>query len=179
MRNKYFETSVGVFIIVGVLCLVFLTFKVSGNSLKSLSSDSFTIQAQFKNVGSLRTNAAVKIAGVEVGEVTKIALDKTYNGFMAVVDLSISSDEQIPGNYSAGIAMSGILGDNYVALSPPKQDIMAIAGIADDSNDNANDKYLHQGSVIELENTESAIDLGSLINTFVANKDNDDSNDNK
>ena len=179
MRNKHFETSVGVFIVIGVLCLVFLTFKVSGNSLKSLSSDSFTIQAQFKNVGSLRTNAAVKIAGVEVGKVTKIALDKTYNGFMAVVNLSISSYEQIPGNYSAGIAMSGILGDNYVALSPPKQNIMAIAGIADDSSNNADNKYLHQGSVIELENTESAIDLGSLINTFVANKDNDDSNDNK
>ena len=178
MKNKYFETSVGVFIIIGVLCLVFLTFKVSGNSLKSLSSNSFTIQAQFKNVGSLRTNASVKIAGVEVGKVTKIALDKTYNGFMAVVNISISSDEQIPGNYSAGIAMSGILGDNYVALSPPKQDIMAIAGIADDSDD-VKDKFLHENSVIELENTESAIDLGSLINTFVANKDSDDSNDNK
>ncbi|MFT4693468.1 MAG: phospholipid/cholesterol/gamma-HCH transport system substrate-binding protein [Francisella sp.] len=181
MKNKYFETSVGVFIIIGVLCLVFLTFKVSGNSLKSLSSNSFTIQAQFKNVGSLRTNASVKIAGVEVGKVTKIALDKTYNGFMAVVNISISSDEQIPGNYSAGIAMSGILGDNYVALSPPKQDIMAIAGIAGiaDDSDDVKDKFLHENSVIELENTESAIDLGSLINTFVANKDSDDSNDNK
>ena len=175
MKNKYFETSVGVFIIIGVLCLVFLTFKVSNNSLKSLSSDSFTIQAQFKNVGSLRTNAIVKIAGVEVGKVTNIKLDKAYNGFMAVVDISISTDEQIPGNYSAGIAMSGILGDNYVALSAPKQDIMAIAGITD--SDNTNDKYLHQGSIIELENTESAIDLGSLINTFVANKDSDDSKD--
>jgi phospholipid/cholesterol/gamma-HCH transport system substrate-binding protein len=176
MKNKYFETSVGVFIIIGVLCLIFLTFKVSGNSLKSLSSDSFTIQAQFKNVGSLRTNATVKIAGVEIGKVTKITLDKTYNGFMAVVDISISNNEQIPGNYSAGISMSGILGDNYVALSPPKQDIMAIAGLTDDSQD-ANDKYLHQGSIIELENTESALDLGSLINTFVANKDSDDSKD--
>ena len=176
MKNKYFETSVGVFIIIGVLCLIFLTFKVSGNSLKSLSSDSFTIQAQFKNVGSLRTNATVKIAGVEIGKVTKITLDKTYNGFMAVVDISISNNEQIPGNYSAGISMSGILGDNYVALSPPKQDIMAIAGLTDDSQD-TNDKYLHQGSIIELENTESALDLGLLINTFVANNDSDDSKD--
>lgn len=176
MKNKYFETSVGVFIIIGVLCLIFLTFKVSGNSLKFLSSDSFTIQAQFKNVGSLRTNATVKIAGVEIGKVTKITLDKTYNGFMAVVDISISNNEQIPGNYSAGISMSGILGDNYVALSPPKQDIMAIAGLTDDSQD-TNDKYLHQGSIIELENTESALDLGLLINTFVANNDSDDSKD--
>lgn len=177
MRNKYFEASVGVFIIIGVLCLVFLTFKVSGNSLKSLSSDNFTIQAQFKNVGSLRTNATVKIAGVEIGKVTKITLKKAYNGFMAVADLSISDGQKIPGNYSASIAMSGILGDNYVALSPPKQDISAIAGLTDDSQDNG-DKYLHQGSVIELENTESAIDLSSLINTFVANKDNDDSKNN-
>ena len=176
MKNKYFETSVGVFIIIGVLCLIFLTFKVSGNSLKSLSSDNFTVQAQFKNVGSLRTNATVKIAGVEIGKVTKITLDKTYNGFMAVVDISISNNEQIPGNYSAGISMSGILGDNYVALSPPKQDIMAIAGLTDDSQD-TNDKYLHQGSIIELENTESALDLGLLINTFVANNDSDDSKD--
>ncbi|AIT09370.1 ABC transporter substrate-binding protein [Candidatus Francisella endociliophora] len=171
MRNKYFETSVGIFIIIGVLCLIFLTFKVSGTSIKSLGSKEYTVTAQFKNVGSLRTNAAVKIAGVEVGQVTKIDLEKTYNGFMAVVSMSINDDEKIPSNYSASIAMSGILGDNYVALSPPKEDIMAIAGL--DDNSSSKDEYLHQGSVIALENTESAIDLGSLINTFVAGKDDD------
>lgn len=173
MRNKHFETSVGIFIIIGVLCLVFLTFKVSGTSLKSFNSQDYTIQAQFKNVGSLRTNASVKISGVEVGRVTKISLEKTYNGFMAVVAMSISNNQKIPANYSASIAMSGILGDNYIALSPPKENIMAIAGLDDGNN---KDQYLHQGSVIALENTESAIDLGSLINTFVAGKDSDSSN---
>lgn len=173
MRNKFFETSVGVFIIIGVLCLAFLIFKVSGTSIKSFNSSEYTIKAQFKNVGSLRTNASVKIAGVEIGRVTSISLDKTYNGFMAVVTMSINDDEKIPANYSASIAMSGILGDNYVALSPPKEDIMAIADIGDSSDETQKDEYLHQGSVIALENTESAIDLGSLINTFVAGKDDD------
>jgi len=65
MRNKHFETSVGIFIIIGVLCLIFLTFKVSGTSFKSFGSNEYTIEADFKNVGSLRTNASVKIAGVE------------------------------------------------------------------------------------------------------------------
>jgi phospholipid/cholesterol/gamma-HCH transport system substrate-binding protein len=125
------------------------------------------------SVGSLRTNAAVKIAGVEVGRVTKINLDKTYNSFIAVVDISISNDEKIPENHSAGISMSVILGDNYVALSTAKDNVMAIAGIDNDISNNG-DLYMHQGSMIELENTESAIDLGSLINTFVANKDSDD-----
>ncbi|QIV95482.1 phospholipid/cholesterol/gamma-HCH transport system substrate-binding protein [Allofrancisella inopinata] len=174
MRNKYFETSVGIFIILGVLCLVFLIFKVSGSSFKSFNTNHYSIQAQFKNVGSLRVNAAVKIAGVEIGQVTKISLEKTYNGFMALVTMSINDNEKIPANYSAAIAMSGILGDNYIALSPPKEDIMAIADLTDNSLP-TEDQYLHQDSVIPLENTESAIDLGSLINTFVANKNTEDS----
>ncbi|AJC48268.1 outer membrane lipid asymmetry maintenance protein MlaD [Allofrancisella guangzhouensis] len=173
MRNKYFETSVGIFIILGVLCLVFLIFKVSGSSFKSFNTNHYSIQAQFKNVGSLRINAAVKIAGVEVGQVTNISLEKTYNGFMALVTISMNDSEKIPANYSAAIAMSGVLGDNYIALSPPKEDIMAVADLT--GNSASEDKYLHQGSIIPLENTESAIDLGSLINTFVANKNTEDS----
>ncbi|KEI34963.1 putative ABC transporter, periplasmic component YrbD [Francisella sp. W12-1067] len=173
MRSKYFETSVGIFIILGVLCLVFLIFKVSGSSFKAFNTNHYSIQAQFKNVGSLRVNAAVKIAGVEIGQVTNISLEKTYNGFMALVTISMNDGKKIPANYSAAIAMSGILGDNYIALSPPQEDIMAIASLADNSA--TEDQYLHQGSIIPLENTESAIDLGSLINTFVANKDNENS----
>ncbi|ORM38996.1 outer membrane lipid asymmetry maintenance protein MlaD [Francisella endosymbiont of Ornithodoros moubata] len=173
MRNKYFETSVGIFIIIGVLCLLFLTFKVSGTSFKAFNIPEYTITAEFKNVGSLRTNASVKIAGVEIGRVTKITLEKSYNGFMAAVTMTINSDKKIPVNYSASIAMSGILGDNYVVLSPPSEDIMVIAGIADSTSSSQQGKYLHQGCVIPLENTESAIDLGSLINTFVAGKDDD------
>ena len=173
MNKKKFEISVGIFIVIGVLCLMFLTFKVSNSSLESFNSNKYTIQANFKNVGSLRVNSAVKIAGVEVGNVTKISLEKTYNGFMAVVTIAINSDHKIPANYSASVDMSGILGDNYIALSPPTNDIAAIAGLSDDdSNDN---KYFMQGSVIDLENTQSALDLGSLISTFVSGSDNSDS----
>ena len=175
MRNKYFETSVGIFIIIGVLCLLFLTFKVSGTSFKAFNTQEYTITAEFKNVGSLRTNASVKIAGVEIGRVTKITLKKSYNGFMAVVTMVINNDKKIPANYSASIAMSGILGDNYIVLSPPNEDIMTIVGIADSSSPSERDEYLHEGSVIQLENTQSAIDLGSLINTFVAGKNDDKS----
>ena len=173
MNKKRFEISVGIFIVIGVLCLAFLTFKVSNSSLESFSSSKYTIQADFKNVGSLRLNAAVKIAGVEVGNVTKISLKRTYNGFMAVVTIAIISDHQIPANYSASVDMSGILGDNYIALSPPTNDISAIAELSNENS--SNDKYMHEGSIIDLENTQSAIDLGSLISTFVSGSDNSDS----
>ncbi len=171
MKNKYFEISVGVFIIIGVLCLAFLTFKVSGSDISTFKSNSYTMTAEFKNVGSLRKNASVKISGVEVGRVADIQLAKSYNGFIAVVTMSMNDTQKIPSNYSASIAMSGLLGDNFLALSPPKNDVLAIAGIESDNTDN---DYFHNGSVITLENTESALDLGSLINTFVANKDSDE-----
>ncbi|MDE5018951.1 MlaD family protein, partial [Francisella tularensis subsp. holarctica] len=76
----------------------------------------------------------VKIAGVELGRVTKIALAKIFTGFMAVVNMALNRDKKIPANYSASIAMSGNLGDKYVALRTPSEDLMAIAGIADDNN---------------------------------------------
>lgn len=40
---------------------------------------------------------------------------------MAVVDITINNDEKIPANYSASISMAGILGDNYISLSPLKK----------------------------------------------------------
>jgi len=64
--------------------------------------------------------------------------------------------------------MSGLLGDNFVGLSPAKENVLQIAGIDSDENEN---EYMSEGSIISLDNTESALDLGSLINTFVANKD--------
>ncbi|MDE4992735.1 MlaD family protein, partial [Francisella tularensis] len=76
----------------------------------AFNTQEYTITADFKNVVSLLTNASVKIAGVEIGRVTKIALEKIYNGFMAVVTMAINSDKKITANYSASIAMSGNLG---------------------------------------------------------------------
>ncbi|MDE4978484.1 MlaD family protein, partial [Francisella tularensis subsp. holarctica] len=76
---------------------------------KAFNTQEYTITADFKNVGSFRTNASVKIAGVEIGRVTKISLEKSYNGFMAVVTISINSDKKINSKYSASIAKSGIL----------------------------------------------------------------------
>jgi len=168
MKNKYFEISVGFFIIIGVLCLAFLAFKVSGSSISSINNNNYSIVAEFKNIGSLRKNAAVKIAGVEVGRVTNISLTKSYNGFMATVTLLITTKQQIPTSYNASIQMSGLLGDNFVGLSPAKENVLQIAGIDSDENEN---EYMSEGSIISLDNTESALDLGSLINTFVANKD--------
>lgn len=169
MRDKKFEFIVSLFIIAGVISLFFLVFKVSNTSIETISKKGYNISAEFKDIGGLRENSSVKISGVEIGKVDKINLKKSYNGFIANVKMHISSDAKIPANYMASIEMSGILGDNYIALSPSKNNVLSIIG-----DDDKKDSLLHEGSVISLENTESALNLGSLVNTFVASKDDDD-----
>ena len=165
MKNKnLFETITGIFIVIGVVCFLFLTFEVSGLNLNNINQKTYIVTAKFKDIGSLRENASVKIAGVEVGRVTDIKLSKSYNGFIADVVMTLDTGPKIPASYSATISMAGILGDNYISLSPSKHNILNII-------DNNKNKYLHNGSVISLENTESALNLNSLINTFVASKD--------
>ena len=163
MYKKTYEFTVGLFILLGIIALIFMALKVSGLSIASFSHDHYRIKAQFSDIGSLRTGAAVRISGVEIGSVKSIELESSYNGFIATVDMNINSKyNQIPREYSAAIETSGILGDSFIALQPAKISLP----------DLYQEKYLQNGSIIELANTSSAINLNSLINTFVSSDTN-------
>ena len=159
MYKKSYEIAVGIFIILGIIALMFMAFKVSGLSMASIKNDHYLVTAEFSDIGSLRNGAAVRIAGVEIGVVRKIDLTTNYNGFIATASLSINKKyTNIPSDYSASIQTSGILGDSFIGLQPPKINLPNI----DDSD------YLKNGSAISLANTSSAINLNALINTFAS-----------
>ncbi|WP_116964079.1 outer membrane lipid asymmetry maintenance protein MlaD [Fastidiosibacter lacustris] len=159
MYKKSYELLVGIFVLCGIITLVFMALKVSGLSLTELNKNVYRINAQFQNIGSLRSGAAVRIAGVEIGKVESISLKPSYSGFIANVILSINKQHnQIPSSYSASIDTSGILGESFISLQPSQLDLP----------DFYESKYLQNGSTIELSNTSSAINLNSLINTFIS-----------
>ncbi len=107
---------VGCFMLAGIIALLLLAFKVSGLSL-SLGEHGYTITASFSNIGSLKPRAAVSIAGVKVGEVKKITLDP--DTYMADVTMTIQDKTtQIPTDSSASILTAGLLGANYISLTP-------------------------------------------------------------
>jgi len=166
--NKYVVFSIA-FLIIGFMSFLFLFFKVSGEKVSLFSKNNVMIKAEFRDVGSLRRNAAVKISGVEIGRIEDISLGQNYAGFFAEVTMHLESQYKIPSNYSASIETAGILGDSYIELSESKDDILALAEIEDNSNKS---KIFHNGDIIPLEKTESAINLSSLIGTFVDSKDN-------
>lgn len=116
MRNKVIELIVGLFMIAGFLGLLFLAFQVSGLTAMH-RGEMYIITADFDDVGSLKVRAAVQISGVTIGRVESIALDPTT--FRARVTMKIAKQySDIPVDSSASIFTQGILGSNYVALTP-------------------------------------------------------------
>lgn len=116
MRNYWLETGVGFFIIVALCGLLFLAFKVSGLTQLGEGHD-YIIKADFDNIGGLKVRAPVSVSGVKVGRVINIQLDP--QSYRAAVTLQISDHyKDLPVDTSASILTQGLLGSNYISLSP-------------------------------------------------------------
>lgn len=146
LPQRLIETLVGLFLLFAAVALTMLAFKVSG--LTSLfPMQTYTIQADFDDIGGLKVRAPVKIGGVQIGEVEQINLDPTT--FKAVVKMRIQKHyNDIPDDSSAGIYTAGLLGDNYIAISPMY-----------------NQSFLKEGSQIQI--TRSAMVLEKLIGQLI------------
>jgi phospholipid/cholesterol/gamma-HCH transport system substrate-binding protein len=116
MSQKWVETSVGLFILAAILGMLLLAFKVSDLSLYG-EHDTYTVFAKFDNIGDLKPRAPVTIAGVKIGQVVSINLDKAL--YKATVTMRIKArDNNIPTDSSANIVTAGLLGSNYIAITP-------------------------------------------------------------
>ncbi len=148
MTRKELDLWVGIFAVIGIGAMLFLSLKVA-NLASFSAADTYQIQAKFENIGSLKVRAPVKSAGVVVGRVGEIHFDN--ESFEAVVTLNIDGRFRFPKDSSAKIMTSGLLGEQYISLSP--------------GGDSVN---LKNGDTIKL--TQSAVVLENLIGQFLYNK---------
>lgn len=120
MRKYWVEFIVGLLMIAGIIAFVVLAFKVSGFTTFS-DHETYKITAEFTNVGDLKARAPVTIAGVTIGQVTKIKLDpKSYK---AIVTMKImNGHNDIPVDSTANIFTAGLLGANYISITPGFED---------------------------------------------------------
>ena len=148
MTKRNIEILVGLFVVLGLLALVFVALKAA--NLTSFSNgDTYRLTARFDNIGGLKPRAPVRSAGVVVGRVTSIALDpKTYQG---VVELDLDRRFQFPKDSAAKILTAGLLGDQYIGIEPG----------GDDAN-------LAPGATIAQ--TQSAVVLENLIGQFLTGR---------
>jgi len=151
-----YEFWVGLFLLLGIAALVFMGLKVA-NVQGFNEAKSYHITATFENIGGLKVRAPLKVGGVVVGRVTNIGLDdKTY---LPTVTIAVNDEfNQIPDNSSLSIKTSGLLGEQYVALS---------LGF-----DDGETEMLKEGS--KVADTKSAMVLEDLIGQFLYGDKNKD-----
>lgn len=154
-QNRTIQISVGIFLLAVVLAMVVLAFRVSGLSMRT-AGGMYHLRAEFDNIGGLKKESNVTVGGVRIGYVSKIYLNNQT--FRAVVDMKISDRyRDLPVDSSASILTQGLLGSNFVGITPGFEE-----------------KIIKDGGVIET--THSALVLENLIGQLIySNKGKSDS----
>jgi phospholipid/cholesterol/gamma-HCH transport system substrate-binding protein len=154
-KQRYVDMSVGLFMLLGILAFIVLVMKVSGIGDLRTSHQQYSVVADFSDIGGLKVRAPVTVAGVKIGEVSKIELQP--GELNAKVTMALYSDKPIPyDDVSARILTQGLLGSNYISIVPGFE-----------NEDNKNHPYLKNGDVIAK--TQEAIILENLIGQLLFN----------
>ncbi|ABK16174.1 outer membrane lipid asymmetry maintenance protein MlaD [Syntrophobacter fumaroxidans] len=142
MERRGLEFGVGLFLLIGLACLGYLSFKLG--HLNLWGGSDYPVTAKFSTVAGLKDKAKVFMAGVAIGEVQSIGLKDGE----AVVTLSINKDVKLEDDVIASIKTSGLIGDKYVSVT---------AG--------ASDQYIKPGGAIR--DTQPPLDIENLLGRFV------------
>ena len=143
MKKYTNETVVGIFVIVGLLCIGYMTVNLGNVSL--FGDDTYALYARFNSVSGLRTGNPVEMLGLEIGRVAGFKMDQEDQ--VAEVELKIKKDIKIFDDAIASIKTAGLIGDKYVSID---------AG--------GSDEVLKPGDMIT--DTESPVDIGDLISKY-------------
>ena len=143
--NTVRETAVGLFVLIGLLCVAYLTIKLG--KMEVFTGQGYELNASFDSVSGLRVGADVEMAGVPVGKVTGIRLDPDPMRNQAVVRLRFDKDLHLSDDSSASVRTSGLIGDKFISISRGGSEHMLAPGDT-------------------ITETESAVDLGSLISKY-------------
>ncbi len=143
MHNKLIEFSVGLFVIAGLGAIVYLALNLGEVPFLSQTS-TYTIEAEFENVSGIKNGAPVQVAGVNVGQVSRLELNEDR---LAQLTLRLDKELKIPVDSIVSVKSQGIIGDKYIQIS-----------LGGDT------EFFEENELIL--DTESSVDIESLISKF-------------
>ena len=143
MKKYSHETVVGIFVVLGLVVVGYMTVKLGNVSF--LGNDTYSLYAEFNSVSGLRMGNPIEIFGMEVGQIGGFRMDQ-QNQFV-VVELRLNNGVEVYGDAIASIKTSGLIGDKYVGIDP-----------------GGSDEILEPGDTIL--DTQSPIDLAELIGKY-------------
>ena len=144
MKKYAMETAVGIFVVIGLFCVGYMTVKLGNVGL--LGDDSYSLFARFTSVSGLRTGSSIQMLGIEIGRVDKLTMDQENQ--LAVVEFRINKGIRIYDDAIASIRTEGLIGDRYVSIDPG----------------GGSDELLQPGGTIT--ETESPTDIQDLISKY-------------
>ena len=145
MRRSALDIAVGVFVILGILALGWLSIRLG--KVELWGGGNYVVTADFPSAGGLKTGSSIEIAGVQVGRVTAIRLDN----FQARVVMAIENNVKLTEDSIASIKTKGLIGEKFVQISP-----------------GGSDKVIRpNGKITEVE---PPIDLEELLSKYVFGK---------
>ena len=139
------ELIVGVFVLVGVVCLGYLSIRLG--KLEVIGGNTYDVEAQFTSASGLKNGATVEIAGVDVGRVKAIRLKDDQ----AIVTLAVRNGVVLYDDAIASIKTRGIIGEKYISFSP-----------------GGSGEVLKAGATIR--DTEAGLDLEELVSQYIHGK---------
>ncbi|MFQ5586013.1 MAG: outer membrane lipid asymmetry maintenance protein MlaD [Thermodesulfobacteriota bacterium] len=145
MFGKKAEMTVGLFMVGGIVALIYLSITLGNVTL--FGSNYYSATALFDSITGLRKGASVEVAGVRVGKVTEIRLEND----MALVEMDIHKNVKLSDDSIASIRTKGVIGEKFIKLTP-----------------GGSDEYIEEGG--DIVDTESAISLEELISKYIFEK---------
>lgn len=146
-RKIDLELAVGVFLLIGIFSLAYISVKLG--RLEVLGGGGYTVVADFDNDGGIKAGASVEIAGVPIGRVTGVKLDP--ESYQAVLTMQVNDGVKLQDDAIASVKTKGLIGEKFIQITP-----------------GASEKIIPDGG--KIRDTESAIDIESLISKFVFGK---------
>ena len=143
MQKSSVELGVGVFVLIGIVCVGYLTIRLG--EMEFFEGDHYILNARFQSVSGLKAGANIEIAGVKVGQVESISLEPKEQ--VALVRLRIKREIVLTDDVIASVKTAGLIGDKFIKLSP-----------------GGSDEILKSGDTIF--ETESALDVEEIISKY-------------
>lgn len=143
MKKYSQEVIVGVFVLIGLLCIGYMTVKLGNLSIFGDNANSF--YARFTSVAGLKVGNSVEMLGMEIGRVAEFKMDQENQ--VAIVELRVKEGIKIYDDAIASIKTAGLIGEKYVSIDP-----------------GGADELLKPGATIT--DTNAPVDIGDLISKY-------------
>jgi phospholipid/cholesterol/gamma-HCH transport system substrate-binding protein len=144
MKKSSLEITVGLFVVIGIVCVGYLTVKLG--KMELLGDHYYSLSAKFNSATGLKPGSNVEIAGVRVGQVESISLEPVMK--IAMVKMKIENGIELEDDSIASVKTSGLIGDKFIMITPGGSVEMLAPG----------------GTITE---TEPALDIEDLVSKYV------------